>query len=221
MTGNRSSNKCYLVRTGKGSPSHSLCLASKQDELTLWHQHLGHLHLRGLTYVAKHRLVNGIPNLQWDTTIICGNRKTWKMTKASHKWTDTVQILKIVDLIHMDLLGPFQVESLGGKKYVLVCVDNFSRFSWIAFLKEKLETVETVRHLIIRLQRESETFLKAIQKDHGREFENSDTDQFWSDQGIDQQYSAAITPQQNVVTERKNRSLQETTEWCYMQNNCL
>ena len=47
---------------------------------------------------------------------------------------------RVLELLHMDLMGPMQVESLGGKRYVFVCVDDFSRYTWVDFIREKSDT---------------------------------------------------------------------------------
>ena len=58
----------------------------------------------------------------------------------AHKLVQHTTTLRVLELLHMDLMGPMQVESMGGKRYVFVCVDDFSRFSWVNFLREKSDT---------------------------------------------------------------------------------
>jgi hypothetical protein len=73
----------------------------------------------------------------------------------------------------MDLMGPMQVESLGGKKYLFVCVDDFSRFPWVNFIREKSYTFDVFKDLCQRLQREKESVIVKIRSEHGMEFENA------------------------------------------------
>ena len=110
----------------------------------------------------------------------------------------------------MDLMGPMQVESLGGKKYAFVCVDDFSRNTWISFIREKSDTFDVFRDLCLRLQKEKGCGVIKIRSDHGKEFENGRFNEFCSDKGITHEFSAPITPQQNGVVERKNRTIQES-----------
>ena len=63
---------------------------------------------------------------------------------------------KVLELLHMDFMGPMQVESIGGKRYVLVVVDDFSRFTWVNFIREKLDTFDVFKDLCAKLQREKD-----------------------------------------------------------------
>ena len=72
----------------------------------------------------------------------------------------------------MDLIGPSKAMSLGGKLYILVVVDNFSRFTWIMFLAHKNEVFSSFTKLCRRLQNDKELTISNIRTDHGRELEN-------------------------------------------------
>ncbi|KAL4033395.1 hypothetical protein IC575_006482 [Cucumis melo] len=106
-------------------------------------------------------------------------------------------------------MDPMQTESLGGKKYVLVVVDDYSRFTWVRFLKGKLDTVKLCISLCLNLQREKRQKIIRIHSDHGKEFDNEDLNNFCQTEGIHHEFAAPITPQQNGVVEYKNRTLQE------------
>ncbi|GAA0161779.1 hypothetical protein LIER_18015 [Lithospermum erythrorhizon] len=99
--------------------------------------------------------------------------------------------------------------SIAGRKYVFVCVDNFSRYTWVEFLKEKSETFDVFKALTTQIQREKEVNILVIRSDHRREFENFKFQTFCDEEGIKHEYSSPITPQQNGIVERKNRTLQE------------
>ncbi|KAA0036548.1 gag-pol polyprotein [Cucumis melo var. makuwa] len=109
----------------------------------------------------------------------------------------------------MDLMGPVQTVSLGGKKYVFVVVDDFSCFTCVRFLKEKSDNANVCIILCLSLQREQEKNIVRIRSDHGKEFKNEELNDFYKAEGIHCEYSASFTPQQNGVVERKNRTLQE------------
>ena len=117
---------------------------------------------------------------------------------------------KTLELLHMDLMGPMQVESLGGKRYAYVVVDDHSRYTWISFIREKSDAFDVFKDLCIRLQREKDSSVIGIRSDHGKEFKNSKFDDFCSSEGISHEFSSPITPQQNGVVERKNRTIQES-----------
>jgi len=116
---------------------------------------------------------------------------------------------KVLELLHMDLMGPMQIESIGGKRYVLVVVDDFSRFTWVNFIRETSDTFDVFQDLCTQLQREKDRGIVRIRSDHETEFENAKFDEYCSSEGIKHEFSSPITPQQNGVVERKNRTLQE------------
>jgi len=95
------------------------------------------------------------------------------------------------------------------KFYCLVVTDDFSRYSWVSFLTHKAETVETFQKLILKIETISSKKVKAIRSDNGTEIRNPIFDSFCEDKGIIRQFSAARTPQQNGVAERKNQTLIE------------
>ena len=109
----------------------------------------------------------------------------------------------------MDLLGPTRTTSLGGKKYALVIVDDFSRYTWVLFLAIKDETFKTFKRHYKRITNLKGQSVIFIRSDHGSEFENQFFDHFCSKHGIDHNFSTPRTPQQNGVVERKNRTLEE------------
>jgi transposase InsO family protein len=94
-----------------------------------------------------------------------------------------------------------------GKWYVLVIVDDYSRYSWVFFLESKDEVFEHFQSLALRLNNEHPNCLKVIRSDNGIEFRNDSFDQFCLNHGVDQQFSAPCVPQQNGVIEQKNCTL--------------
>ena len=105
----------------------------------------------------------------------------------------------------MDLMGPIRMESMGGKRYIMVVVDDFSRYSWVEFLREKSEACNKMERLCKRLQNEKGVLIVKIRSDHGKEFENAKFEAFCSEHSIKKEFLAPKTPQQNGVVERKNR----------------
>jgi transposase InsO family protein len=109
----------------------------------------------------------------------------------------------------MNTVGPSQVRFMGGKWYVLVIVDDYSRYSWVFFLESNDEVFEYFRSLALRLNNEHPNCLKAIRSDNGTKSRNASFDVFYLEHGIGQQFSALRVPQQNRVMERKNCTLVE------------
>ena len=125
--------------------------------------------------------------------------------KGRHPSIIEVQTSRPLELLHIDLMGPVRVQSLGGMKYILVVMDDFTKYTWVVLLKDKSEATDNMIHLCKKLQVEKNILIAWIRSDHGREFENSKLISFCNDQGTKQEFFAPKTPQQNGVVERKNR----------------
>ena len=166
----------------------------------------------------------GIPKLKADLGKICGSCQLGKQVRIPHKVMQHPSTTRVLELLHMDLMGPMQVESLGGKRYVFVCVDDYSRFLWVSFLREKSNTFNAFKILFLKLMHEKNRQLKEairIRNDHGKEFENSHFTKFCNKHGIDHEFSAPKAPQQNQVEERTNKALREITRIMLKAKNVL
>ncbi|GJW81325.1 retrovirus-related pol polyprotein from transposon TNT 1-94 [Tanacetum coccineum] len=109
----------------------------------------------------------------------------------------------------MDLCGPLRVQSINGKKYILVIVDDYSRFTWVKFLRSKDETPVFVINLLKQLQVSLNKTVRFVRTDNGTEFVNKNLTDFYESVGITHEKTVPRTPQQNGVVERRNRTLVE------------
>jgi transposase InsO family protein len=121
------------------------------------------------------------------------------MIAVSHSPVNTVMTEHLGQLLHMDIVGPSRVRSMGGKWYVLVIVDDYSRYSWVFFLESKYQVFGHFRLLALRLNNEHPNCLKAIRNDNETEFRNASFDEFCLEHDIDQQFSTPHVSQQNGV----------------------
>jgi transposase InsO family protein len=124
--------------------------------------------------------------LKFESNLVCAPCHHGKMIVASHSLFNTVMTVQPGQLLHMDTIGPSRVHSMGGKWYVLVIVDDYSRYSSIFFLDSKDEVFEDFWSLALRLNNEHTNCLKAIHSDNGTEFRNASFDEFCLEHGIDQ-----------------------------------
>ncbi|GJU16177.1 retrovirus-related pol polyprotein from transposon TNT 1-94 [Tanacetum coccineum] len=108
----------------------------------LWHQRLSHLNFDSINLLSKKDIVNGLPNLKYAKDQLCSSCELSKAKRSTFK-TKTVPSSKgRLKLLHMDLCGPMRIESINGKKYILVIVDDYSRYTWTLFLRTMDETPE-------------------------------------------------------------------------------
>ncbi|WVZ84001.1 LOW QUALITY PROTEIN: hypothetical protein U9M48_031085 [Paspalum notatum var. saurae] len=191
------------------SASRICFVASPSADIWKWHRRLGHLSFDLLVRLSSMGLIRGLPKLRAEKDLVCHPCHHGKMVAASHIPVSQVMTSYSGELLYMDTVGPARVASVSGKWYVLVVVDDFSRFSWVFFMEFKDEAFGFVRDLVLRLRNESHKAMRAIRSDNGGEFRNSRFEYFRRDLGLEHQFSSPYTPPQNGVVERKNRTLVE------------
>ncbi|GKA50377.1 putative ribonuclease H-like domain-containing protein, partial [Tanacetum coccineum] len=205
-------NNMYSFNLENIVPSGGLaCLIAKAttDESNKWHRRLGHVNFKNLNKLVKGNLVRGLPSKLFQNDHTCVACQKGKQHKASCKAKTVSSISHSLQLLHMDLFGPTSVRSLNHKTYCLVITDDFSRFSWVFFLRTKDETSAILKDFIRQIENQLNQKVKTIRSDNGTEFKNRDVIEFCGLKGIKREYSNARTPQQNGVAERKNRTLIE------------
>ena len=106
----------------------------------LWHRRLGHASMDLMSKLVKKNLVKGLPKVNYERNKVCDACQLGKQTRNTFKPKNIVSATRPLELLHMDLFGPTRTISLGGKRYGLVIVDDYSRFTWVIFLAHKDET---------------------------------------------------------------------------------
>nr|GEX05687.1 retrovirus-related Pol polyprotein from transposon TNT 1-94 [Tanacetum cinerariifolium] len=202
-----------------------------------------HLNFATINNLVKNNLVQGLPKMKFEKDHLCSAYEQGKILRkhnksktafASNKHLYLLHmdlcgpmrveiingkryVLVVVDdysrytwvLLHMDLCGPMRVEIINGKRYVLVVVDDYSRYKWVFFLHSKDNASDVIISFIKKTQVNLQLQVQRVRTDNGTEFKNKTLAKFFDEVGITQQFSAARTPQQNGVVERRNRTLVE------------
>src|SRR3954463_5595820 len=197
----------YVVDFSKVPTKTAMCLMAKVDVGWLWHRRLAHVNMRSLQTLLNGEHVVGLTNVSFAKDRACRACIEGKLHEKNHPVKNIISSKRPLELLHMDLFGPPSYDSLGGRKYCLVIVDDYSRYTWVYFFKRKSETQQTVIEFANEAQRQHNSKILAIRSDNGTEFKNYTLDEFLGDEGIKHQYFAAYTPQQNGAAERKNRTL--------------
>ncbi|GKC66409.1 retrovirus-related pol polyprotein from transposon TNT 1-94, partial [Tanacetum coccineum] len=159
--------------------------------------------------LSKASKTKGLPKLKFEKDHLCSACSLGKSKKHSHKPKSEDTNQEKLSLLHMDLCGPMRVESINRKKYILVIVDDYSRFTWVKFLRSKDEAPEFIIKFLKMIQVRLNTIVRTIRTHNGTEFENQTLRSYYEDVGISHETSVARTPQRNGVFERRNRTLVE------------
>jgi transposase InsO family protein len=163
--------------------------------------------MKNLHKLLKGEHILGLTNVHFEKDRVCSACQAGKQVGTHHPQKNIMTTDRPLELLHMYLFGPIAYISIGGSKYCLVIVDDYSRFTWVFFLHEKSQTQETLKGFLRRAQNEFGLRIKKIRSDNMTEFKNSQIEGFLEEEGIKHEFFSPYTPQQNGVVERKNRTL--------------
>ncbi|GJX36542.1 putative ribonuclease H-like domain-containing protein [Tanacetum coccineum] len=174
-------NNMYTLSLGDMTASSLICLLSKASKTKswLWHRRLSHLNFGAINHLARHGLVRGLPKLKFEKDHLCSACAMGKSKKKPHKPKSKDTNQEKLYRLHMDICGPLRVASVNGKKYILVIVDDYSRFTWVKCLMSKDEAPDFI------------------------------INEYYEKVGISHETFVARSRQQNGVVKRRNRTVIE------------
>ena len=180
--------------------------ATIEETVQLWHYRYRHLSYKGLKTLQEKNMVSGLPELK-SPSKLCDDCMVGKQHRASFPKKRNWRATQILQLIHADICGPLKPNSNSGKRYLITFIDDFSRKFWVYFLAEKAEAFVTFKIFKIHVEKETDSTIKCLRTDRGGEFMSQEFKNFFDNNGIQRQLTAAYSSQQNGVVERKNRTI--------------
>jgi hypothetical protein len=180
----------------------------------LWHRQLAHVGMKNLHKLLKGEHILGLTNVHFEKDRICSTCQAGKQVGVHHPHKNIMTNDRPLELLHMDLFSPIAYISIGGSKYCLVIVDDYSRFTWVFFLQEKSQTQETLKGFLRRAQNEFGLRIKKIRSNNGTEFKNSQIEGFLEDEGIKHEFSSPYTPQNSVALSTAEVEYIATGHYC-------
>ncbi|GJW65225.1 retrovirus-related pol polyprotein from transposon TNT 1-94 [Tanacetum coccineum] len=192
LMGSRGDN-LYTLSLGNMMASSPICLLSKASKTKswLWHRRLSHLNFGAINHLARHGLVRGLPKLKFEKDHLCSACALGKSSKKPHKPKSEDTNQEKLYLLHMDLCGPMRVASVNGKKYILVIVDDYSRFTWVKCLRSKDEAPAFIINFLKMIQVRLKETVRRIRTDNGTEFVNQTLREYYEKVGISHETSVA------------------------------
>jgi transposase InsO family protein len=187
------------------------CHINSVDESFLWHRRMGHINFDNILKVNNFGAVRNLPKIIKTSNAMCRQCQLGKQTRVRFK-TKEYTTSKPLELVHTDLCGPTRTESLQGDSYFMLIINDFTRMSWICFLKENSEALNKFKAFKTLVENEMETKIKCLRLDNGGEFTSKEFNVFYETHGIKRQFSFVRTPQQNKIVERKNITIQEVAQ---------
>ncbi|GJZ15034.1 retrovirus-related pol polyprotein from transposon TNT 1-94 [Tanacetum coccineum] len=177
LTGSHGSDLYSITLQYTFTPNLIFLMAkATSSQAWLWHHRLSHLNFDTINMLLKYDIVTGLPKLKFGNIIF----------------------------VLLVSWGKKNVKSFNGKKYVLVIVNDYSRYTWTHFLRSKDETPEVLINFLKLVQRGLHAQVRAIRIDKGTQFLNKTLHAYFGQEGIEHQTSTARTPKQNDIVERWN-----------------
>lgn len=208
MKGEKVAAKLYMLKGETLSELEASVASSSSSEkaTTVWHQKLGHMSEQGMKILAEKKLLPGLTKVSLSFCEHCVTSKQHRLKFSTSNSRSKV----ILELVHSDVWqAPFI--SLGGAKYFVSFIDDYSRRCWVYPIKSKADVFSVFKVFKARVELESEKKIKCLRTDNGGEYTGDVFSQFCKVEGIKRQFTTSYTPQQNGVAERMNRTLLERT----------
>ncbi|KAK2404761.1 putative mitochondrial protein [Trifolium repens] len=210
------SNDCEVVNVemcGNSFPIslnqvNQTALVSKHDDSALWHKRYGHFNMNALKFLQSHDMVRDMPPINCIDDL-CNACQLGKMHRKSFQSTNGTRARNKLELVHTDLCGPMSIPSLSQNKYFILFIDDLTRMTWVYFLTSKAHTFNVFKKFRAMVESQSGCKIKMLRSDNGKEYTSNEFNRFCEDMGIVHQLTVSYTPEQNGVSERKNRTVME------------
>ncbi|GJU52190.1 retrovirus-related pol polyprotein from transposon TNT 1-94 [Tanacetum coccineum] len=161
---------CILITLARTNISIQFALMAQyatSSQAWLWHRRLSHLNFDTINLLSKNNIMNGLPKLKFFKDHLCSSCELGKAKRKFFHTKTTPSSKRRLQLLHMDLCGPMRVESINGKKYVLVIVDDYSRYTWTHFLRSKDKTPRVLIDFLTLVQRGLHAQVITVRTDKG------------------------------------------------------
>ncbi|KAL0533177.1 hypothetical protein IC582_030392 [Cucumis melo] len=169
----------------------------------LWHLRLGHINLNRIGRLVKSGLLS---QLEDNSLPPCDSCLEGKITKR-YFTRKGLRAKTPLELVHLDLCGPMNVKVRGGYEYFISLIDDYSRYEHVYLIQNKSDSFEKFKEYKAIVENESGKTIKTFRSDRSGEYMDLRFQDYLIEHGIQSQLSAPSTPQQNGVSERRNRTL--------------
>ncbi|CAH9134446.1 unnamed protein product [Cuscuta epithymum] len=183
-------------------------MLAQLSDTSLWHRRFGHFNLNALRLLHQKKMMRDMPPLD-EKEGLCEGCMVGKQHRQPFPIEKTWRAKQILELVHTDVCGPMRTPSVSKNRYFILFIDDYSRMTWVYFFQEKSEVFRIFKRFKNFVEKQSGHQIKKLRSDRGTEYNSKEFDQFCEDEGMKHQLTVAYTPQQNGVSERKNRTVME------------
>ena len=151
--------------------------ARKNETTDLWHARLGHVSFHKLKVMMKKTMLRGLPQLDVRTETDCAGCQYGKAHQLPYE-DSKFKTYAPLELVHSDVFGPVKQPSIGGMRYMVTFIDDFSRYVWVFFMKEKSETFEKFNEFKEIVEGEVGKKIQCLRTDNGGEYTSNEFSQY-------------------------------------------
>ena len=197
----------YLVKTPE--TCFKVC-ADVHNDLCVhqWHRRLGHRDIETVKRLGRSGQIKIVECGSVDRCEVCIKGK---LSRKPFPKKDDISTTEILELVHADVCGPLDVITPSGNRYILTITDDFSRYCHVMLLKQKSDVAQQIKDFVARMETSLERLPKIIRMYNGGEFVNREVKMFCRSKGITSQFTVPHNPEQNGVSERRNRYMMDMT----------
>ncbi|KAK2398761.1 putative mitochondrial protein [Trifolium repens] len=183
-------------------------MAREDNDSCLWHKKLGHLNYNSLKLLYQKKMVYGLPIIE-EKSGVCEGCMLGKHHRQPFPKGGAWRAKQVLELVHTDVCGPMNTLSHGKNWYFILFIDDFTRMTWVYFMRQKSEVFVIFKKFKAFIEKQSGRFIQMLRSGRGKEYTSNEFHKFCEDEGVERQLTVGYTPQQNGVSERKNQTVME------------
>ncbi|KAL0286690.1 UNVERIFIED_CONTAM: Retrovirus-related Pol polyprotein from transposon TNT 1-94 [Sesamum angustifolium] len=161
-------------------------MKAQDDQSWLWHRRLGHFNFQGLKILHQKKMMTDLPQIQ-AIEGACEACLQGKQHKKPFPSGTSWRAKAVLELIHTDVCGPMRTPSHEQNRYFILFIDDYSRMTWVYFMREKSEVFKVFKKFKNLVEKQSGRSIKVLRSDRGKEYNNSKFDKFCEEEGIEHQ----------------------------------
>ena len=177
--------------------------------LQQWHERLGHLSYHQIIKLNETNKLEGLTKEELKKKIDCDSCEKGKKTTKKFKKINEIRTKERGEIIHSDICGPITPSTIGGNRYFISFIDDFTRKSWIFIIKSKDQALNKFKELNKLFINQYNINIKSLVSDGGGEYLSNEFKEYLEEEGIIHRITPPYTPERNGVAERYNRTIIE------------
>ena len=198
-------NRCFPIQWKYAS---NVAMLAQTDESWLWHRRFGHFNFHGLKILKQKNMMRDLPTIK-EINTVCEGCMLGKQHRQPFPSGKTWRAKKPLELVHTDVCGAMRTPSNDQNRYFILFIDDFTRMTWVYFMQQKSQVFDIFKKFKSRVEKQSGHYIKTIRSDRGKEYTSNEFNKFCEDEGMEHQLTVGYAPEQNGVSERKNRTVME------------